>query len=477
MVKIKMIIYTMKKLTFISLLLTFFSIFTFFKTSAQNQTDETGIFLDTLKVGGMEMRLAITISKDENGVYSSTVNSIDQGSGEIPFEETTITGNHILVTSQRGIQIEGDFNTGKTEIAAEFRQGPGKFPLVFNRIEVLPVNCHAQEPKKPYPYNEEEVFFQNQKAGVQLAGTLTFPKGEGPFPAVILITGSGPQNRNEEVFTHKPFLVLSDYLTNNGIAVLRYDDRGVGASTGDFGASTSGDFAEDALAALNFMKTRKEINPAMIGLIGHSEGGMIAPIAASNSGDVAFIVLLAGPGSNLGDNVNYQRGLMAKKEGATEEYLTAQENWLKAVNETVRKDIPGEQIQSEIQKIYAAYDEATKNTLNWNEDRINQMAKLVSGQWWRYGFRYEPEKTIQSLDCPVLALLGEKDQQVPPKLNQSELQRAISNRNEKNQLVVVPGVNHMFQTCTTGDETEYSKIDETISPKAMDLIKNWILSL
>ena len=467
----------MRKLIFTNLIIAGITFYCASSGRAQNQSAPTGIFLDTLKVGGMELRLAVTIQQDENGAFTSTVNSLDQGSGEIPFEETTITGDHILITSQRGIQIEGDFNAAKTEIAAEFRQGPGKFPLVFKRINALPVNIRPQEPKKPYSYTEEEVVFSNENAGVQLAGTLTLPKGDGPFPAVILITGSGPQNRNEEVFNHKPFLVIADYLTNNGIAVLRYDDRGVGASTGDFGASTSGDFAEDALAALNFMKTRKEINPAMIGLIGHSEGGMIAPVAASGSDEVAFIVLLAGPGSNLGDNVNYQRSLMAKKGGATEEYITAQENWLKAVNETVRKDIPDEQVQSEIQKIYAAYDEKTKNTLNWSEERINQIANLVSGRWWRYGFRYDPEKTIQSLDCPVLALLGEKDQQVPPILNQAELQRAISGRNEKNQLVVVPGVNHMFQTCTTGDETEYSKIDETISPKVMDLIKNWILSL
>ncbi len=467
----------MKKLTFTCLLITLITTCNIFKANAQNQPGETGIFLDTLKVGGMELRLAITIQQDKNGVFSSTINSLDQGSGEIPFEETKITENHILITSERGIQIEGDFNDSKNQIVAEFRQGPGKFPLVFKRVDALPVNNRPQEPKKPYSYNEEEVVFNNEKAGVQLGGTLTFPKGDGPYPAVILITGSGPQNRNGEVFTHKPFLVLSDFLTSNGIAVLRYDDRGVGASTGDFGASTSGDFAEDVLAALNFMKTRKEINPAQIGLIGHSEGGMIAPIAASNSADVAFIVLLAGPGSNLGDNVNYQRNLMAKKGGATEEYLTAQENWLKAVNETVRKDIPDEQIQNEIQKIYAGYDEKTKITLNWSEERINQIANLVSGQWWRYGFRYDPEKTIGSLNCPVLALLGEKDQQVPAALNQAELQRAISEKNEKNQLVVVTGVNHMFQTCTTGDETEYAKIEETMSPVVMNLVKNWILNL
>jgi len=310
-----------------------------------------------------------------------------------------------------------------------------------------------------------------------LAGTLTLPKGEGPFPAVILLTGSGQQNRNEEVFGHKPFLVISDYLTRNGIAVLRVDDRAVGGSTGDYKNSTTGDFAEDALVGVNYLRTRKEINPEMIGLIGHSEGGMVAPIAASKSNQIAFIVMLAGPGSNLGDNINYQRSLISKKGGASEEYILAQQIWLKAINEIARKDISEESARAEIKKMYADLNENTKAVLNWNDERIEGTSNMILSKWWRYGLKFDPVTTIHSLNCPVLALLGEKDQQIPAAMNVKELESATQNRNEKSKVVVMPGLNHLFQKCVTGEELEYIRIEETISPVVLDLIKNWVLSL
>jgi pimeloyl-ACP methyl ester carboxylesterase len=464
----------MKQLTIIFLSVLFFSLSS---VKAQKSYSETGIFLDTLKVGGMQLRISITVSKNDQGNFTATFNSIDQGSGEIAFDEVIATGNHMLFKSKIGIEIEGDYNAEKTKIVGELRQGPGKFPMSYARVDKVPVNKRQQEPQKPYPYREEEVVYKNEKAGIQLAGTLTLPKGEGPFKAVVLLTGSGPQNRNEEVFGHKPFLVLADYLTRNGIAVLRVDDRAVGGSTGDFSNSTSGDFAEDALAGISYLKTRKEINPKMIGFIGHSEGGMIAPIAASESDQVAFIVMMAGPGSNLGDNVVYQRNLLAKNTGASDAYIQAQDKVLKDINSIAKKNIPADSVKLQIRKMYAGLDAQTKANLNWDDNRLEAAANTVLGKWMRYGIQYDPESTLKSVHCPILALLGEKDQQVPAALNQKELERATADGNAKNKVVVLPGLNHLFQTCTTGDELEYSKIEETMSPSVMELMAKWVLAL
>ena len=421
---------------------------------AQEDYSGTGTFMDTLKVAGNELRLAITIQKDETGIYRSTFNSIDQGSGEIAFDEVRVSGTHVFLSSLIGIVVEGDYNEDKSKIAGEFRQGAAKFPLEFERVEQVPTYSRPQEPVKPYPYIEEEVFYRTEPAGIGLAGTLTLPQGEGPFPAVVLLTGSGPQNRNEELLGHKPFLVIADFLTRHGIAVLRADDRGVGGSTGIFADATTGDFADDGLAGIEFLKTRSEINPAMIGFIGHSEGGMMAPVAASKSSEVAFIVLLAGPGANLGDNVTYQRILMAKRSGVSDEYARVLEKYLLAVNEIARKEIPDEEVKKEAMELYYGLSEADKRLLGLNEEGISSMAGFVSGKWWRYGLRFNPEEVISRVQCPVLALLGEKDQQVPVSLNLKNLEQAISNGNSKSRVVVMPGLNHLFQTCETGDGSE-----------------------
>ena len=181
------------------------------------------------------------------------------------------------------------------------------FTLTINRVDKAVEILRPQEPKKPYPYIEEEVVYENKEAEITLAGTLTLPPGKSSFPAVLLITGSGPQDRDETVYGHYPFLVLADYLTRQGVAVLRVDDRGVGESTGDFSQATSEDFASDVLAGIGYLKTRKEINPEQIGLIGHSEGGLIAPMVAIKSPDVAFIILMAGTGLT-GEEILYLQG-------------------------------------------------------------------------------------------------------------------------------------------------------------------------
>lgn len=257
--------------------------------------DITGQWNGILKVQGTQLRLVFNVSKSDNG-YSSTMDSPDQGAKDIPVAKTTFENPSIkFEVTNAGIEYLGAIKDN--EIVGIFKQGGMELPLNLSR-EVLEKEevKRPQEPSKPYPYYSEEVTFPNTKANISLAGTLTLPEKKGNFPVVILITGSGPQNRDEELLGHKPFLIISDHLTKNGIGVLRYDDRGVEQSTGDFSSATSADFATDVESAIDYLKTRKEIDKSKIGLVGHSEGGLIAPIVASESKDVSFIVLLAGTG-------------------------------------------------------------------------------------------------------------------------------------------------------------------------------------
>ena len=309
---------------------------------------------------------------------------------------------------------------------------------------------------------------------MKFAGTLTLPKGDGPFPAVVMITGSGPQNRDEEILGHKPFLVIADYLTRRGIAVVRVDDRGVGGSTGDNNSSTSADFAEDALAGVEFLKGRKEIDAKRIGLIGHSEGGLVAPLAASQSRDVAFIVLLAGTGLPGDEILVEQNKLILKAAGASKEVIARQLKWL-AIALPIVKQEPDSQV---------AQDRIAAELAKWKEtvgtDEKKDVAEFVKAldkaaiaplmtKWFRFFLSYDPRPALRKVQCPVLALNGEKDLQVPCKLNLDEIAKALTAGGNKDFTIKeFPNLNHLFQTCKTGGISEYAAIEETMAPVVLE---------
>ncbi len=332
-----------------------------------------------------------------------------------------------------------------------------------------------QEPKKPYPYAEEMVAYENKKA----AATLTLPRGTGPFPAVLLITGSGPQDRDETVAGHKPFLVLADCLTRRGVAVLRADDRGIGKSTGNFFTATSEDFAEDTQAGVDYLLQRSEINPRQIGLIGHSEGGLIAPMLAARSPGIAFIVMLAGQGLS-GEEVLYSQGQeILKAQGATAEDLARQLDLQKRLFALVKIEKDPEALE---RKVRAIMDEEVAKL---GEEKKKFAAKLRAGMqgqvqmlkspWLRYFIAYDPRPALRQVRCPVLALIGSKDLQVPPEANLREIEQALRQGGNKDFTVQqMPNLNHLFQTCTTGSLTEYAKIEETIAPAVLELLSDWI---
>lgn len=432
-----------------------------------------------LKVPGAQLRVVFNVNKTENG-FSSTMDSPDQGAKRIPVSSTSFENQTLkLSVLNLGVEYEGVLNE-KNIIAGNFKQGGMSFPLSLSReIAEKEKEVRPQEPKKPYSYYEEEVTFENANAGITLAGTLTLPNKEGHFPAVILITGSGAQNRDEELMGHKPFLVLSDYLTRNGIAVLRFDDRGTAASTGDFKTATTPDFATDVQAGVAYLQTRKEIDKKKIGLIGHSEGGIIAPMVASNSKDIAFIVLLAGTGIPGDQLLLMQQELIGKASGLSDEDLMKARMINHGAYDLVVKAKSTDQLTvdltSYIKKSLSENGDAFMPKGMSADDFVRLQVNQMVSPWMLNFIKYDPSTALTKIKCPVLAINGEKDLQIPPKENLEAIKSALTKGgNTKVTTIELPGLNHLFQECKTGLPTEYATIEQTISPTALTEIIKWI---
>lgn len=446
------------------------------------KTSVEGIWQGLLKAGSLELRVVFKIKAAEDGALEATLDSPDQGATNIPVDEVRVENGRLsLKIEQLRLSYEGQINEAGTEIQGQLTQAGMTFPLDLKRVEKAPEIRRPQEPKKPYPYDEEEVVYTNPQDGVKLAATLTLPRTEGPHPAVVLISGSGAQDRNETVFAHRPFLVLADYLTRRGIAVLRADDRGVGGSTGNISEATSENFALDALAGVAYLKGRKEIDPRHIGLIGHSEGGIIAPIAAVKSRDVAFIVMMAGTGLT-GEEILYrQAALIARAEGAPEEKIEEnrriQERIFAVLKQAKDLETAKKKLRALVPKTLDMMSEQEKKAIPDPEKLIQtQMERLLS-PWFRHFLTYDPRPTLRKVRCPVLAINGSLDLQVPARENLSAIEKALKEGGNTDVTIKeFPGLNHLFQTAKTGSPSEYGKIEETISPGVLKYIADWILA-
>jgi pimeloyl-ACP methyl ester carboxylesterase len=380
--------------------------------------------------------------------------------------------------SQGAIRQDKSGQYDVVTVTCQFERATLDVRLVFNAQRQLSGLFFApgssnqvrpQDPKPPFPYSQEEVAYESLEQGVKLAGTLTIPDSTGPFPAVLLITGSGSQNRNEEIMGHKPFLVLADYLTRRGIAVLRVDDRGVGGSSAGPPTATSLNLVQDVLGGVAYLKSRKEINPGKIGLIGHSEGGIIAPIAANQSPDVAFIVLMAGSGVKGEDLLLEQGRLLMHANGAGEELIQENAKVQKMLFNVIKSTSDKEAAEKQIREFLSTVNPAIRDTA------LSQMNMALS-PWMCFFVTYDPRTALLKVKCPVLAINGEKDLQVPPRQNLPAIENALrAGGNKDFKVVELPGLNHLFQTCKTGTVSEYSQIEETISPTALELIGSWIL--
>ncbi len=439
-----------------------------------------GSWQGALNVGAVRLRIAFAITRDSAGTLRGTMISVDQGNQSIPA--TFTARGDTLEVAVPGVQIsyKGTLSAARDSLRGTFTQGMS-IPLDLARVAAVTALVRPQEPKPPFPYKTQDVAFESV-AGVRLAGTLTTPQGTGPFPAVALVSGSGPQDRDEALMGHKPFFVLADYLARRGIASLRYDDRGTARSTGNFARATSEDFADDAAAAVRFLRGRAAdgIAPDRVGIVGHSEGGMIGPMVAARPGgsDVAFVVLLAGPGI-AGDSILVlQTRAVLAANGTDPARVDALSAFNRRVYDLVKSDADSAAKRVRLRAMIAEF--VASNTRGGQQaDTIaameQQIGQLLS-PWFGYFLRFDPVPVLKRVRVPVLALIGTLDIQVPYQPNIAGISAALRQGGNRDfRVVELPGLNHLFQTAKTGNVTEYGTIEETMSPVALDLVAGWIL--
>jgi uncharacterized protein len=433
-----------------------------------------GVWQGALQTHGLRLRFQLHIGHDTEGQLVAGLDSIDQGVSGLPAIKVSQKESavHFEVPAVAGV-YDGTLNAAKNELTGTWSQTAADGEKLNFKRSDQPIELRRpQNPTKPYPYGEEEVTFTNAAAKVTLSGTLTLPKGTGPFPAALLIAGSGPQDRDNAISNHKPFLVLADYLTRKGIAVLRYDKRGIGKSTGAPDAATTIDLAADAEAGVEFLKGRKDIDPARIGLIGHSEGGIIAPLIASRSKDVAWIVLLAAPATKGEDTMLAQSELIGRVGGLTEPQLEASLEFDHAAYDFVRQEKDTAALSEKITTLVKStgWDSALPPAA------LEAQLRMLTSPWFRFFLDYDPLPNLQGVKSPVLALYGQKDLQVPAKLNLPMVRDALQNAGNKDvDARELAGLNHLFQPAYAGSPAEYAAIEETMSPEALQIISEWVL--
>ena len=426
--------------------------------------DLVGRWEGALNVGGTSLPLVIRVEADGQSFMDSPAQNV-RG---IPVTELSETGGVVRFTVPvaRG-RFEGARSADGQTWTGAWSQGTASLPLVLTRAASAaePAGpARPQTPAPPFPYAAENVTFPNAGAGITLAGTLTLPVGAGPFPAVVLLTGSGAQDRDETVFDHKPFAVWADVLTRRGIAVLRYDDRGVGGSGGGTTEDTSADFAADAAAAIAFLRTRPEIDPARIGLMGHSEGGMTAPLAVFEGAPAAFVVMIAGQAVSGADIITEQAARLAQAAGASPDQV--------AEARRVQGEVMAAVVRNTDDGAAAARDvEAVLIAAGQSPAQAQASLRLLSSPWYRWFAAHDPAPALAGLDVPLLAIYGGKDLQVPADQNAEALARIQPDA----EIVVLPGLNHLMQTAGTGLPGEYGTITETLAPEALSTVTDWIV--
>ncbi|MDH3497499.1 MAG: alpha/beta fold hydrolase, partial [Gemmatimonadota bacterium] len=416
------------------------------------------------------------------GQVDVTMDSPDQGAENLPVTSLALTGDSLrFAMDYLNGSFDGAVSADRRAITGSWTQGPGTLELRLTRGDTTTFR-RPQEPEPPYPYDTLAVAYENAAGGVRFAGTLTLPRGDGPFPAVLMLTGSGAQNRDETVMGHRPFLILADYLTRRGIATLRVDDRGVGGSTGNVMTATIDDNAGDALAGVAFLERQPRVDGTRIGLLGHSEGGWVAPLAATRSSDVAFLVLLAGPAVSGEELLYAQDSVMSVLNGASPDHVAANRlasNALYAALRTEPSDslaIP--RMRAAVDSVVATLSAEQRRRLDsaWaGVDRDRAWQPLVT-PWFRYLLSYDPRPVLARVTVPVLALFGEKDVQVPPSQSVPPMRAAFAAAGNRDATIhVIPGVNHLFQHAETGLIAEYSRIEETMTPAVLEEIATWIV--
>ena len=441
-------------------------VFAFMAMSAHAQIE--GYWKGQLNLGVQKLEVAFDIKATDEG-YSATLDVPAQGASDIPVDETVIQDNHLQLTmSAMGATYSGTYKEDRIE--GEFKQRGMSFPLNLERGTKESQQARPQDPKPPFDYRVKEVSFINEKEGNTLTGTLTIPKGKGPFPAMVLVSGSGQENRDEELMTHRPFWVIADYCARHGVAVLRYDDRGMGGSTGEVEGATTMDFSYDAEAAFDFLRKQKHIDASRVGILGHSEGGVINFMVSARRPEVAFLVSLAGPSVNGIEVLKAQSEAIMRAQGLPEEAVAMSS----AVNDQLYGIIADSENREEA-------DSLLRNLVKgwgYNEELTEQTVGQLASPWMYYFLRYDPTEAIVKTTCPALLLNGSKDLQVIASQNLPGYEKIIAEHGKTNlTLRELPDLNHLFQHCTTGSPDEYFTIDETLSPEVLEMMVEFVKGL
>lgn len=440
-----------------------------------------GIWEGKINVG-ITLRIAFHISQDASGKYASTMDSPDQSAFGMLTDYTRLKDDSIFVGIDKYKVAFAGLLVNDSTINGSFTQ-TASVPLVLKKVVKVTSSIRSQTPAPPFPYKTEEVNYKNKQ--VRIAGMLSYPNSTsgGKYPAILMITGSGPQNRDEEIMGHKPFAVIADYLTRKGFMVLRVDDRGTGESSGDFGTSTSADFAEDVKAGINFLKERSDVDYSKVGLLGHSEGAMIAQIVAAERKDINFLILMAGPGIKPIDLMTEQNIAVLKTVGITEKARNAYGPLYKSVALGI---VNAKDSLQAIKKISAAFEQWSLSqdsstlkqlglaTMDDQQTYLKNMHAALAGGWYKYFLTYDPAPNLKKVRAKVLAINGDKDIQVLAESNLAGLEANLKVAKADYEIHKIKNANHLFQTCTTCTLTEYGALDETISPEVLALMGGWL---
>lgn len=442
--------------------------------------DVAGTWDGEANVLGQKLRMIFNVTRDEQGNLLAHISIPAQMVRGMAIDEVTLEGD-ALVFAWKTVNARWELDISDDGRSAEgvLKQNGMEFPVTLRRLaegEVIDSAANRpQTPKPPFPYQTTDVEFTSAGDNVKLAGTICMPEGEGPHPAVVFITGSGPQDRDETLFDHKPFLVLADDLARHGIASLRYDDRGVGGSGGDLGDATVEVFKGDVLGAIDLLRRTPGIDPRRIGLIGHSEGGIVAPAVAAESEDLAFIVLLAGTGVSGDEVLRVQTRALLEASGAAPtlvaQTLADQKKMLGLIGDPARREELFGHMRETVSRQMPGLEGAAL------EEMVNAQVEMVSSPWFVAFVKHDPRPALRRVTCPVLALNGDLDLQVLPSQNLPEIRAALEEAGNTDVTIrELPRLNHLFQECERGTIDEYGQIEQTMHPRVIQMIREWIVS-
>ncbi len=467
----------------------------FFATTLFSQ-DIVGNWEGTIQTQGTEIPIVFHISKDSTGKYIASFDSPKQKAYNIACSDVIVKEDSVILVMQ---MIKGKYAgklDDKKHITGTWSQSTASLPLSLKKTSdvttVKEIN-RPQTPKPPFPYKAEDVEYDNADKSVHFGATFTVPLPDpnvnyfrAPvYPTVILITGSGKQDRDETIMGHKSFAVIADYLTRQGIAVLRVDDRDMGKTTGDFNTSTSADFAKDVEAGITYLKSRSDVDAGNIGLIGHSEGGMIAPMVAVKTNDVKFIVLLAGPGEKISMLMEQQAVDVSAAAGISQKYL---EKYRLLYRQLVSTIVNETDTAKAFEKAILVFNEwqndndklLVRSTTGVIDEKskagyIKGFVRQLSSPWFNYFLKFDPAGYLTKVTCPVLALNGEKDIQVSAQANLDAIKTALEKGNNTHfKTMQMPGLNHLFQHCKKCTVEEYGELEETFDTASLKIIGDWI---